>query len=105
MSDSQAETQQSQRNDQYRLLPPGKRPIRCLPRQRASSDRPDVPPDPDGSPGPKPADASGICPDCNDIEIDDIGIWVLVECSPGQCVYALTAASRSMFDDDWKLRL
>jgi hypothetical protein len=51
------------------------------------------------------ADASGVCPDCNDLEIDDIGIWVLVECSPGQCVYALTAASRSMFDDDWRLRL
>ncbi len=51
------------------------------------------------------ADASGICPDCNDLEIDDIGIWVLVECSPGQCVYELTAASRSMFDNDWRLRV
>jgi hypothetical protein len=50
------------------------------------------------------ADASGTCPECNDLEIDDIGIWVLVECSPGQCVYELTAASRSMFDDEWRLR-
>ena len=128
MSDSQAEVQQSSPNHQgvcpyckedikvdavrcrhcganvgpsgWRMLPPGRRPVRCVPRQRASSDGPDA----GGSEVPM-ANASGVCPECNDLEIDDIGIWVLVECSPGQCVYALTAASRSMFDDDWRLRI
>ena len=88
-------------------MPRGRRPVRCLPRQRVSSDRldePDVPPERGASVGPM-ADATGFCPDCNDLEIDDIGIWVLVECSPGQCVYALVAASRTMFDDDWRLRV
>jgi len=78
----------------WRVLPRGRRPVRCLPRKGSSSER--------GESG-LSADASGTCPDCNDLEIDDIGIWVLVECSPGQCVYELTAASRSMFDDDWRL--
>ena len=135
MADSQSETQQSQPSHQgvcpfckeeikadavrcshcganvgpsgWRMLPRGRRPVRCLPRTRTSSDRvdaPDVPPEP-GESELRMANASGTCPDCNDLEIDDIGIWVLVECSPNQCVYELTAASRSMFDDDWRLRV
>ena len=133
MPDSQPETQQSQPNHQgvcpfckedikvdavrcrhcganvgpsgWRMLPRGRRPVRCLPRKPTSSGRldvPDVPPEPGDSESPM-ADASGTCPECNDLEIDDIGIWVLVECSPGQCAYELTAASRSMFDDEWRL--
>ena len=81
----------------YRALPQGRRPVRCMPRDRSATDR--------GEPGGQAADASGVCPDCNDLEIDGVGIWVLVECSPNQCVYELTAASRDMFDDDWKLRI
>jgi hypothetical protein len=100
MAASQSETQQSKPN-QWRRLPQGRRPVRCLPRMRTSSDRYDTG---DVRPG-ELANASGACPDCNDLEIDDIGIWVLVECSPNQCVYELTAASRSMFDDDWRLLL
>ena len=133
MPDSQPETQQSQPNHQgvcpfckedikvdavrcshcganlgpsgWRMLPRGRRPIRCLPRKRTASDQVDVAgvaPELAGSEL-QMANASGICPECNDLEIDDIGIWVLVECSPGQCVYALTAASTSMFDDEWRL--
>ena len=76
--------------------------MNVAPKQGAAHLGPDLPDDHDRSRTGDGAtsDKGATRSECNDLEIDDIGIWVLVEYSRGQCLYARTAASTSMFDDE-----
>jgi len=68
-------------------LPHGRRPTRHIPRLRTT---PDVRQLPRGGSEPTlAADPSDVCEGCAPYDVDDVGIWVFLECSEHYCIYEL----------------